>query len=128
MSSPARILDTSAIARYVAADGVTVSAVLSALDANNLTALVPATCLSEAYWSVVDDDEPMLDIFRTLPQIRVAPLEPGDALAVGGLARFLGSLGMAHACLLAAAMQIPLMTTEPILAGKMLRPQLIWEV
>lgn len=128
MSSPARILDTTAIARYVAADGVTVSAVLSALGANNLTALVPATCLSEAYWAVADVGEPMLDIFRTLPQIRIAPLAPGDAAAVGGLARFLGSLGMAHACLLAAAMQTPLMTAEPALASKMLRPELIREV
>lgn len=128
MRPPGRVVDTGAIRRYVAADSLTVSAALAGLEAGGFTALVPAVCLSEAYWMVDRDDEPMLDVLRTLPQIEVVALDAGDAPAVGGLGRYLGTLGMAHACLLAAVLRVPLMTTEPALAGKILSPDLIREV
>jgi hypothetical protein len=87
-----RVVDTSAIRRYVAADSMTVSAALAGLEDRGFTAVVP------------------------------------DAPAIGGLARFLGTLGMAHACLLAAVLRVPLMTAEPALAGKILGADLIREV
>jgi hypothetical protein len=123
-----RVVDTGAIRRYVAADSLTVSAALAGLEAGGFTALVPAACLSEAYWMADQDDTAMLDVLRTLPQVEVVELGAGDAPAVGGLARYLGTLGMAHACLLAAVKRVPLMTTEPALAGKILGADLIREV
>ncbi|MEV4412640.1 hypothetical protein [Catellatospora sp. NPDC049609] len=123
-----RVVDTSAIRRYAAADSMTVSAALAGLEDRGFTAVVPALCLSEAYWMADPGGEGMLDILRTLPQVEIVALEPGDAPAVGGLARFLGTLGMAHACLLAAVLRVPLMTAEPALAGKILGADLIREV
>lgn len=123
-----RVVDTGAIRRYVAADSMTVSAALAGLEDRGYTAVVPALCLSEAYWMADRGDEAMLDVFRTLPQVEIVSLDPGDAPAVGGLARFLGTLGMAHACLLAAVLRVPLMTAEPALAGKILGADLIREV
>ncbi|MBV1855708.1 hypothetical protein [Catellatospora tritici] len=128
MRPVARIVDASAIRRYLAGDDVAFAAQLVALDDAGYQVLVPALCLSEAYWAVDAADEPLLDVFRTLRQVTVAPLPAGDAQAVGGLARFLGTLGMAHACLLAAVTHTPLLTAEPALAGKLLRPDLIRQV
>ncbi|GAA2381551.1 hypothetical protein Cme02nite_52230 [Catellatospora methionotrophica] len=128
MRRAGRVLDTGAIRRYVAADSLTVSAALAGLEAGGFTALVPALCLSEAYWAADRADEPMLDVLRTLPQVEVVALSAGDAQAVGGLAHHLGTLGLAHACLLAAVLRVPLMTTEPTLAGKILGADLLREV
>lgn len=122
------IIDTSAIQRFVAADGLTISSMLAEFTDAGCTVIAPATCISEAYWKVGDDDEPMLDVLHGLPPIRVEPLAATDAPSVGSMARFLGSLGMAHACLLAASARITLLTAEPVLAGKMLDRNQIWEV
>ncbi len=124
----ARVVDTSAIQRYIAADGLSVSGVLSFLADEGFCVLTPATCISEAYWHVDPDDSPMLDLFHTLPQVRVEPLGAGDALIVGGMARFTGSLGLANACMLVRSMDIPLMTAEPVLASKLLPSDLIWAI
>ncbi len=122
------VIGTSAIQRYVAADGLTISPLLAEFTDAGCTVIAPATCLSEAYWQADGDDEPMLGILNSLPPIRVDPLEAGDATSVGSMARFLGSLGMAHACLLASSGRLTLLTAEPILASKMLNSAQIWEV
>ncbi|GIH03161.1 hypothetical protein Rhe02_12280 [Rhizocola hellebori] len=126
--STARIIDTSAIQRYVAAEGITVSGVLSFMADVGVRVLAPAVSISEAYWAVKLDDSPMLDVFHTLPQLAVEPLQATDAMIVGNMARFMGSLGLANACMLARSMDIPLMTADPVPASKLLPAELIWEV
>jgi hypothetical protein len=50
------------------------------------------------------------------------------SMIVGNMARFMGSLGLANACMLARSMDIPLMTADPVPASKYLPADLIWEI
>jgi hypothetical protein len=73
--------------------------------------LVPALRLAEAYRQVDTARWSYVDVLGTLPDVVVAPVEHGHCPFLGGWARTLGTVDLAHAAMEAAANPIvPLMT------------------
>jgi hypothetical protein len=104
------VLDTSAILAYTRGSARVGERITYAAD-NALDVLVPALCLAEAYRQTDTAGWSYVDILGTLPNVVVAPVEPGHCPFLGGWARTLGTMDLAHAAIETAANPIvPLMT------------------
>ncbi len=129
MTDAVRVLDTGALLAYATQKSAVVSATLVVAAEQGFKIAAPVTCVAEAYQEASAEAALMLDLLRGLPPIRLLGLAAGDGVTVGGIARFAGRLGLAHACLIAMGERIAVMTTEPATALKIIRDdQLVWGV
>jgi hypothetical protein len=115
------VLDTSALLAYL--DGADlVAGVLATVAGMGLRAVVPATCLAEAYRHTEPIALGRLDILATLSHVSVAPLDPRVCAAVGLWARLIGP-DLAHTVVEAATFPlVPLLTARRDLITRVLPP------
>jgi hypothetical protein len=114
------VLDTTAITAYMRGS-VRVGAQIAVAADAAFDVLVPATCLAQAYREADAVTFHLLDVLADLPNVVVAPLERGHCSVLGGWARALGSLDLAHAVIETAAHPIvPLVTSRADLATSIL--------
>lgn len=112
MSEPVLVLDTDSVLAYASGSLDVGERISRAADAQDFV-LVPALCLAEAYRRADSGTWQYLDILSNLDATVVTPVEPDDALFLGGHARKLGSKHLAHAVLEAAAHAVtPIMTSQ----------------
>jgi hypothetical protein len=129
VTGTARVLDTGALLSYAAGESTVVGATLLAAAEQGLTVAVPVTCVAEAYQRAPEDVALMLDLFFSLPAVRVAVLEAADGVTVGGIAKAAGRLGLAHACLITMVERIAVMTADPATAMEIIQDyHLVWGV
>lgn len=112
MNQAALVLDTDAILAYAKGSGEVGKRIFEAADAEDFV-VVPALCLAEAYRRAESGERRYLDVLSNLDAVVVTPVEPNDALLLGGHARMLGSTHLAHAVLEATARGVtPIMTSQ----------------
>jgi hypothetical protein len=103
------VLDTGALLAYTQGTQE-IGELLSTAADDDMTVLVPATCLAAAYRHVNNDGWDYLDILANLPQTEIAPLTQDFCALAGSWARTLG-LDTAHAAIEAASRPVvPLVT------------------
>jgi hypothetical protein len=129
VSGSARVLDTSALLAYASAESAIVPATLAAAAERGMKVIIPVTCVAEAYQSASAEAALMLDLLCALPTTETTALEPGDGVTVGGIAKFAGRLGLAHACLITMSERLPVMTADTAAALKIVKDeQLVWNI
>jgi hypothetical protein len=122
-----RVLDTGAMLAYARQGSPTVSATLLVAADQDYAVGIPVTCVAEAYQQASAEEALMLDLLCALPAVQVLSLEHSDGPTVGGIAKFAGRLGLAHACLITMGERIAVVTAEPEAALKVIGDdQLIW--
>jgi hypothetical protein len=94
--SAALVLDTTAALAYTR-QSLAVGELLSIVDEDGDTTILPAACVVEAAAQVDGVELTMLGLLISLPGVEVTPLEPELALAMGVLVREGGGVGLAHA-------------------------------
>jgi hypothetical protein len=125
----ARVLDTTALVAYAGQLSTLVPATLAAAAEHGRTVGVPVACVAEAYQQVSADAALLLDLLCALPPVRVLDLAAADGPMVGGIARFAGRIGLAHACLVTLAERVPVMTADTAAARRVIgEDDLIWPV
>ena len=122
MIEPGLILDTAAVQAYSRGTNDVGEFLADAAD-NDLSVLIPATCLAVAYQQASDDEWGYIDILAGLPQVVVAPLTENFCAVLGDWARTLG-LDLAHATIEAVTRPVvPLMTSQRDLVTRFLPAQ-----
>jgi hypothetical protein len=120
MNEPALVLDTDAVLAYAHGSFDVGGRISRAADAGDFV-IVPALCLAEAYRRADSDTWHYLDVLSNLEATVVIPVEPDDPPFLGGHARALGSMHLAHAVIEAAAHPItPILTAERDRVGQIL--------
>lgn len=112
MTDPGLVLDTDALLAYTRGSRV-VGATISKTTAMARDVLVPVLCMAEAYRRATSEEWDYLELLWTVPGVVVTPVNPGDALFLGGRARELGSKDLAQVVLEAATHAVvPILTAQ----------------
>jgi hypothetical protein len=100
-AAPVRlVLDSTAVADY-AGGSVAVGELIVEVADEQARVAVPLACLVEAYRRVREEQLSAVTLLVEHPAVDVVEADPGDWVALGGLARDLGSADAAGALLLA---------------------------
>jgi hypothetical protein len=115
------VLDTSALLAYTKGS-IAVGELLSIITDDEDTALVPASCLAEAYRQLPPGPDAILGILTDVPCIAVAPLAPEHAAQVGAAARQASSVDAGHAAVEAVVHDAQLATQDGATMTRLLPP------
>jgi hypothetical protein len=111
VTEPGLVLDADAVLGY-AQGSFLVGSTISRVTDQGKSVVVPVLCLAEAYRRATGDEWKLLDVLGNVPGTVVTPVNPGDAQFLGGHARALGSMHLAHAVLAAATHTIVAIMTS----------------
>jgi hypothetical protein len=90
------ILDTTAVLAYTKGS-IAVGELLSIVADDGDTAVVPASCLAEAYRQLAEGGDALLAVLSAVPCVEVAPLAAERATEVGVAARRSAGIDVGHA-------------------------------
>ncbi|WP_117208195.1 hypothetical protein [Allorhizocola rhizosphaerae] len=128
MSTPIRVLDTGALLGYAQQTDSHVAYQLAYCADQDLTMQTSVLCVAEAYRDSDPDAADLLDVLLGLPTIEVVECRVQDGDMVGAVAKKVDRLSLAHSCLLVYALDVPLMTTDPATALRVLDKGMVWEL
>jgi hypothetical protein len=128
VSTPIRVLDTGALLGYAQQADSHVAYQLAYCADHDLTMQTSVLCVAEAYRDSDPDAADLLDLLLALPTIEVVDCRAQDGDMVGAVAKKVDRLSLAHSCLLVYALDVPLMTTDPATALRVLDQGMIWEL
>jgi len=114
------VLDTSAILAY-AKGSIAVGELISIIADDGDTALVPATCLAEAYRVLPGSESQLLGVLASVSSVGLAPLGGDQAVDVGTSAHDIG-IDLAHAAAEAIAHDAQLATQHRVVLDRLLPP------
>jgi hypothetical protein len=115
------VLDTSAVLAYTKSS-VAVGELLSIVADDGDTALIPATCLAEAYRRSTGSGDLLLRVLSTVPCVGLAPLMPEQAAEVGVTGRGSGGIDVGHAAAEAIRHDAQLATQDGAAMSRLLPP------
>jgi hypothetical protein len=105
------VLDTPAVRAY-ASGTHDVGDLLARTSARHDLAIVPALCLAEAYRTASAEEALVLDLLHNLPVTVITPVVADDCAVLGGWARRLGRIDLAHAALASSVGRVPIVTSD----------------
>jgi hypothetical protein len=104
------VLDADAVAAY-AHGSPRVGREISRVVDDEGDVIVPALCLAEAYRTGNGEKAAYLELLVSLPRVTVIGVEEADCWTIGGWARKIGSLHLAHAVVETAARPVTTLLT-----------------
>lgn len=122
------VFDTGALIAYVDRSDLQVAGMLAAAAEHDHMIVVPSPCLVEAYAEVSPEGALLLDVLRSLPVVTIPALAANDVGIVGGMARQMERLGLAHAVIEAITHRVILVTADGLSAARLLEDWQIWDV
>ena len=128
MSGIVRVLDTTALMAYAKQADVTLAYQLAACADDDQTMITSVLCVAEAYQQADGEAAALLDILLDLPAVEITECRVGEGFQVGRVARKVGRIGLAHACCLTFAENVPLITGDADAARMVLDDDQIWEL
>jgi hypothetical protein len=116
------VLDTDSVLAYAAGHMKVGKAIADRSDLGE-SVIVPLICVMEAHRRVEGDGHNLIDLLVSLNNVETPPVGLDECVFIGGWARALGSLDLAHAVLETASRPvIPIMTGEPKAVQQILAP------